>query len=344
MMIGAVVFVSSPGPASAYEFTVAASNSGAALTPWVGTLDGRTEVVSVIDQPDGSRVWTRHSETTATPPIPGESWFPRQARGRQAMYQLIQFIVDWLCSSYQPSSPTLIGDLTGYEFDQDVSATNADFGIVVEVRGAFHADLLPALTGEAAVVAELPFPYCLNTYLVTGLVSPDGPGFARVEGEASLPLFDGTTLVLVLAGRYAFDPALALAAPYEFELTGAFAMASEEPQVWSLESSYLERTALVSTPAVDTAPAGGLTAFPNPFRSATVLRFELSRAGSARLDIVDVAGRRVRSLVEGERAAGDHVVAWDGRTEEGLRAPAGVYWGRLEALGGGREEKLIVLD
>jgi hypothetical protein len=75
-------------------------------------------------------------------------------------------------------------------------------------------------------------------------------------------------------------------------------------------------------------------ALPNPFNPATVLRFELARDDVVRLDILDVRGRIVRSLVRSERtAAGPHRVMWDGRDDGGRRVRSGVYEARLRAGG-----------
>ncbi len=70
-------------------------------------------------------------------------------------------------------------------------------------------------------------------------------------------------------------------------------------------------------------------AMPNPFRAATVLRFTLTRSGSAQLDVFSVDGRRVRELVRGSRAAGENFVTWDGRDETGQAVAPGVYVARL---------------
>jgi len=63
-----------------------------------------------------------------------------------------------------------------------------------------------------------------------------------------------------------------------------------------------------------------------------------------RLQLFDVTGRRVRVLADGALAAGRHTLVWDGRLEGGRRAPAGIYFYRLE-LGAGRVEtrKLLLL-
>jgi hypothetical protein len=68
---------------------------------------------------------------------------------------------------------------------------------------------------------------------------------------------------------------------------------------------------------------------PNPFNPTTRLSFDLPSAGRARLDIYDVRGRLVRTLIDGSLPAGPHGVVWDGTTTEGTRAASGMYWSRL---------------
>ena len=64
---------------------------------------------------------------------------------------------------------------------------------------------------------------------------------------------------------------------------------------------------------------------PNPFGPGTTIRFSLERPERVQLLIADPAGRIVRTLGDGVRGAGAHVVEWDGRTDRGARAPAGIY-------------------
>ena len=71
--------------------------------------------------------------------------------------------------------------------------------------------------------------------------------------------------------------------------------------------------------------------FPNPFNPATDISFEMAVAGNVRLTVYDAAGRLVRSLLAGERAAGPHTVTWHGRDDAGRRVAAGVYLYRFEA-------------
>ncbi len=68
---------------------------------------------------------------------------------------------------------------------------------------------------------------------------------------------------------------------------------------------------------------------PNPFELATEIRFDLDRAQPVDLQVLDVTGRRVRTLFAGKYAAGPHRVTWNGTDDAGRRMAAGVYFVRL---------------
>jgi hypothetical protein len=81
----------------------------------------------------------------------------------------------------------------------------------------------------------------------------------------------------------------------------------------------------------------------NPFRGACTLTYTVPRSGSAGLRIYDVAGRSVRTLIDGTTTAGPHTIAWDGKDGSGRDLPGGVYFARLQAGGDKRELKLTIL-
>jgi spore coat protein A len=68
---------------------------------------------------------------------------------------------------------------------------------------------------------------------------------------------------------------------------------------------------------------------PNPFNPMTTIRFNLDSNRHTALRVYDVAGRLVRTLVDRDLNAGEHVVVWDGRNQAGLETPSGVYFYRL---------------
>jgi hypothetical protein len=73
---------------------------------------------------------------------------------------------------------------------------------------------------------------------------------------------------------------------------------------------------------------------PNPLRSSSRLGFVTPAAGPVELAVVDVFGRRVKTLVDGWQPAGSSSVMWDGRTDRGGRAPHGLYFLRLRTSQG----------
>ena len=63
--------------------------------------------------------------------------------------------------------------------------------------------------------------------------------------------------------------------------------------------------------------------YPNPVQSATTITYNLPRGEHVTLEVYDMAGRRVRTLVSGHQAAGSHDVVWDGRDASGQRMASG---------------------
>jgi len=65
------------------------------------------------------------------------------------------------------------------------------------------------------------------------------------------------------------------------------------------------------------------------------------RAGPARVDVLDLAGRRVATPWSGALGPGEHRVSWDGRDAVGAPAAPGLYVVRLVAGGRVRAAKLL---
>ncbi len=68
---------------------------------------------------------------------------------------------------------------------------------------------------------------------------------------------------------------------------------------------------------------------PNPFCRRAALTYHLATPGPVRLEIIDPAGRRVRTLVDTAQTAGSHTAVWDARDAAGWRVAPGVYYSRL---------------
>jgi plastocyanin len=110
------------------------------------------------------------------------------------------------------------------------------------------------------------------------------------------------------------------------------------------ENLAMRGTVLVGSPTgLGDAPAPGalLRAFPNPFTGSVELAFSLAEAGPVRLEVYDLAGKRVARLEEGLLAAGPHRARWDGRDGSGNPAASGVYFVNLTAGGNRTTTKLF---
>jgi len=85
-----------------------------------------------------------------------------------------------------------------------------------------------------------------------------------------------------------------------------------------------------------------LRSVPNPFTPTTAVRFTLTEKTRTTIEIFDVQGARVRTLVDGMMDAGHHEAVWDGRDEAGRLTGPGIYWIRLSTAAGYRETVKVV--
>ncbi len=108
-----------------------------------------------------------------------------------------------------------------------------------------------------------------------------------------------------------------------------------------LDAAEFADPAVPGHPGAAGPPAITLTALP-PVAGRAALRFTLPAPQRVTLTLCDLAGRRVRTLVAGELAAGPHVIAWDGRDDAGRRCPRGVCFAALRSAAGLCAARVVV--
>jgi len=99
---------------------------------------------------------------------------------------------------------------------------------------------------------------------------------------------------------------------------------------WAVDNIVV--TGSGATAVGDTPPARTVTLgqnYPNPFNPVTTIRFSLPRSGDATLNVYDVTGRLVRTLIDGPRQAGIQTEDWNGTDNAGQPVASGVYFYRL---------------
>ncbi len=84
--------------------------------------------------------------------------------------------------------------------------------------------------------------------------------------------------------------------------------------------------------------------YPNPFNPSTVIPYQLPTATHMRLDVFNVLGQHVATLVDEERSAGFHAAKWDATDAAGQAVAAGVYIYRLTVDGGQQTQRMVLLD
>lgn len=106
------------------------------------------------------------------------------------------------------------------------------------------------------------------------------------------------------------------------------------PNTNAASADFLVHTSVTDAPP---APSPVVLAFstprPNPARGSSAFVLSLPQPQRVTVDVYDMQGRHVRSLVRGELGGGHHTIAWDGRDDSGIRTSAGVYYARMRAGG-----------
>ena len=98
-----------------------------------------------------------------------------------------------------------------------------------------------------------------------------------------------------------------------------------------------------SKPAVADGPPGLVPNAPNPFNASTLIPYRLAAPGPVRLEIYNLLGQPVRTLVDQYQDAGFYKVRWDARDRRGALVSAGMYLVRLHYPGGVQTQRLLYL-
>jgi len=83
--------------------------------------------------------------------------------------------------------------------------------------------------------------------------------------------------------------------------------------------------------------------YPNPFNPSTTIKFMLGGEMSVKIDVYNVRGQRVRSLVSGVYGAGSHTVVWNGCADDGVGVGSGVYFYHLVSGGVSEVRKMLLV-
>ena len=83
--------------------------------------------------------------------------------------------------------------------------------------------------------------------------------------------------------------------------------------------------------------------YPNPFNPTTTIDYTIPEASNVTLEVYDVMGAKVRTLVSGAQSAGTHTATWDAHNDAGVKLASGAYFYRLQAGDKVKTMKMMLL-
>jgi hypothetical protein len=212
----------------------------------------------------------------------------------------------------------------------DVAAYTYTFSAAERLAGEYVYSLGLDLTGDAIVEF-----YVMSAY---GATTPYRQGFRIIDLVTNTALFERDDA----ATSYGYPSVWDVDNDGVLECTTA---ASNYPA----ETSYGYQ---VFNTGVNTAAAtrGAIPRalnlsqnFPNPFNPSTRIEYRLESPGSVELDVMNVLGQRVQTLINGPQEAGAHRVQWNGTDATGVPQASGPYYYRLRVNGQPVQTKEMLL-
>ncbi len=250
-----------------------------------------------------------------------------------------------------PSAPTSLGTITdaaiNYYHSGDAT-TNGDFLYICDELAVHpEPDIIVydiSTVASPTRVTDLAEPSAIvhNLYFVgdLGFVSYYTAGFRTLDvSNPAAPVVADTYDTSAFSGE-TYNGAFGV---YPYASTG-LVYVSDHPNglyIFSVEGHNGPPT------GVGDAPARSLTTlgqnYPNPFNPTTTITFRLGSVADVTLEVFDVRGALVRTLISGRRTAGPHRVDWNGVDNNGRIVASGVYYYRLRGGGDDVTRKMVLL-
>jgi hypothetical protein len=265
-------------------------------------------------------------------------------------------LTSWLGAAGKNRGLILSGDNLAYDLTVNGAGVGTFLGCTIGalyVRDTWETapqdSLTPSLSGAAGTrIAQEPFPLngdcpILNRFDAINTASCVGaagrawiryPNSLIAGTERRAPLTGTDSLRAVLLG---------------FSLSTMPDAARRNLFLWrtlveEMETPYCTTPTGVETASSPPVPKNRIEPpAPNPFNPSTAIRFAVASAGHLRLSVYNVAGARVRVLFDGNLPAGEHVVRWDGKDDQGRDVGSAAYFIRLDGQGAPVSRKAMLL-
>jgi hypothetical protein len=187
--------------------------------------------------------------------------------------------------------------------------------------------------------------FSLNHDTETGVVSlnwapPETPVYPVLEYRLKRKTGPGPLETVAQLNETSYGETQTLTGSYSYVVCPVYAVGEGAP------SDTLDL--VIAPPVSDDGHSPGLVNalhpnYPNPFNPSTTIALDLAKSGTVRLRIYNLRGQMVRSLFQGDLAAGFHRLVWDGQDDRRRPVASGVYLYRLEAPGFTQTRKMLLV-
>ena len=208
--------------------------------------------------------------------------------------------------------------------------------------GYSTGDVLEVITDHEQYLADFPFAEGIIGYMVDDIGVIPIASFNTANGDTALVICGievGTVQVDTIAfqARYVQFNVHSNTVPTWTEATDSLFKAAIN---WVLAPpTNVDAKNEIIKPAEFTLRSN----YPNPFNPSTLIEFDLRNTQDIELEIYNIAGKKVRSLISAELAGGKHSVIWDGTDQRGELLPSGIYYYSLSSNYGKDVKKMTLL-
>ncbi len=82
--------------------------------------------------------------------------------------------------------------------------------------------------------------------------------------------------------------------------------------------------------------------YPNPFNPTTTIEYSVPETGNVSIDVYNILGQRVKTLVNSEHSKGTHTIQWDGKDVNNALS-SGIYFYKVSQNGKSVTKKIVMM-
>ncbi len=242
------------------------------------------------------------------------------------------------------------------------------FRINLEASAAYPLTVVGAYIGEVAATGD---PYDMDPDTILPITFNGGSSSVIIPAHTTrfsdwmpIPLDPTRSYIISLGVKGGYHTWVGMGQGTWYELNGeskadipnltgmrrtSTTYALERLEVTTASRSGAEKIASMTPTGEENADFGhetrkdAIECFPNPFNMSTTIQVTLSADNQTRISIYNIAGQKVRDLLDRHLSAGRHAMIWNGTDDRGRVLSSGIYFARLQSGGTALARRMIFM-